>query len=63
VKTVEGPELLLPAEVAGMLFISVKTLQRQRRERRLGLHVILTPGGAPRYSRREVEQLLNGRPR
>lgn len=59
-----GPEhdndLLLPAEVAGMFGVDVKTVTRWDRTGRFE-HTRRTLGGHRRYDRREVENMINAR--
>lgn len=53
---VEGPELLTPAEVAGMFRVDPKTVTRWAKAGRLS--TLRTIGGHRRYRRSEVEALL-----
>jgi excisionase family DNA binding protein len=57
VKAVDGPELLTPSEAAAMFGVSTKTLGRWRAQGRISF--LRTPGGETRYSRPELEQLVN----
>jgi excisionase family DNA binding protein len=54
---VDGPDLLRPAEIMAMFGVSEQTLYRWRKKGLIDF--TRTPGGQVRYSRAEVEQLLN----
>lgn len=57
VMEVTGPELLTRQEVADTFHVALKTVTRWVEQGKL--HKIVTPGGKPRFSRSEVEELLN----
>lgn len=56
-KLVDGPELLTPAEAAALFGVTTKTLGAWRAKGRISF--LRTPGGETRYSRAELEQLIN----
>lgn len=57
-KRVTAGELMTPAEVAAVFSVDPKTVTRWAQAGKL--RWVRTPGGHRRYSREQVEALLNG---